>query len=454
MSGTTWRSQLRPASWRGIPFRFKAHNSEYGRRLVEFEYPLNDIGDLQDMGERMVRFTIVGYVLGDDYEDQLRQLINASRAYDTPGTLVHPYRGSLQVRCAGMRVTETNDEGRIGRFEFSFIQQPAQPGGPRVDTAAGVLSRIARVVTALRGAMAIGMLIAHDPTFLRNLALGMVSNFVSGAIGNLLGLPGGVVLGLLGEFQAIALQIDNPSGLSDAVTGSFGGYATAIVSANPTDTPQAALDAATAAATGATPGGITTAAGAAPGTVAPYNAVALTSPTGVITIATLPTGDPTFGLTPYASGWGVEYPIPIATTPLQLAQASTVGVLVALVRGGATLAIAQIYASTTWGSAQASAAAQVSLLALIDTQALTASAAGYDDLCETWQQLYAAVVTDMTTRAQHLPTLGAYAVSDSLPWLALAQRLYQDGTRADELVLLNDVAHPLFMPATGQALAT
>ena len=447
MSGSTWRSQLRKPSWRGIPFYWDQHATTYGNRLVEFEYPLNDVGAVQNLGNRIVAFSLAGYVLGEDAMDQLGKIINASVSKGF-GTLVHPTRGSMKVWCASIRVTESNREGRVGRFEFSFVVEPNQSVSVRVDTGAGVLSGLAKVVAAFHAALTLGLLIAQDPAFLRNLALGMLTSFVTSAIGDLVGLPGGVVAGLLTDFQAIAAQIDDPGALSDAVTGGFGDYAVAIAAANPTDTPQASLDAATAAATG------TSTATGSPGTVAPYNAVALTSSAGVTTIATLPTGDPTFGLTPYATSWGAGYPMPSGTSPLQIAQASTVGILVALIRGGATLAIAQIYASTTWGSAQAAAAAQVSLLALIDTQALTASAAGYDALCEAWGQLSVAVVTDMTTRAQQLPTLGAYAVSDSLPSLALAQRIYQDATRADELATLNAVPHPLFMPASGQALAS
>jgi len=37
--------------------------------------------------------------------------------------------------------------------------------------------------------------------------------------------------------------------------------------------------------------------------------------------------------------------------------------------------------------------------------------------------------------------------------LALAYRLYQDATRATQIVALNDAPHPLFMPLLGQVLA-
>jgi len=35
----------------------------------------------------------------------------------------------------------------------------------------------------------------------------------------------------------------------------------------------------------------------------------------------------------------------------------------------------------------------------------------------------------------------------------MAYRLYQDATRATQLVQFNDAPHPLFMPASGKALA-
>jgi prophage DNA circulation protein len=90
---------------------------------------------------------------------------------------------------------------------------------------------------------------------------------------------------------------------------------------------------------------------------------------------------------------------------------------------------------------------------LLDTRQLAAAAAGQDALFAAWQALASAALQDLTLRAQQLPQLIGYARPRPPAALALAYRLYQDATRASELVALNDARHPLFMPISGKALA-
>jgi prophage DNA circulation protein len=74
-----------------------------------------------------------------------------------------------------------------------------------------------------------------------------------------------------------------------------------------------------------------------------------------------------------------------------------------------------------------------------------------DDSYAAMVDLRAALVTDLTTRASSLPQLLDYTPNVTVPSLLVAQRLYGDATRADEIVLRNDVARPGFLPG-GQAL--
>jgi hypothetical protein len=67
--------------------------------------------------------------------------------------------------------------------------------------------------------------------------------------------------------------------------------------------------------------------------------------------------------------------------------------------------------------------------------------------------LHAAVIRDLQLRAIPLPRLIAFALPRSVPSLTLAQRIYADAGRADELGAENRVIHPAFMPASGQALS-
>ncbi|MFB0491945.1 prophage DNA circulation protein [Methylobacterium sp. OAE515] len=67
--------------------------------------------------------------------------------------------------------------------------------------------------------------------------------------------------------------------------------------------------------------------------------------------------------------------------------------------------------------------------------------------------LRAAMVRDLTDRSRPLPKLVTYTFGRGRSSLTLAQRLYGDAGRADELVAENDVVHPLFAPRAGRALS-
>ncbi len=68
--------------------------------------------------------------------------------------------------------------------------------------------------------------------------------------------------------------------------------------------------------------------------------------------------------------------------------------------------------------------------------------------------LHGAVVRDLGARARPLPRIVPYSFTTHLPLLTLANRLYGDAGRADELLAENrDTVHPLFMPADGRALS-
>ncbi len=105
-------------------------------------------------------------------------------------------------------------------------------------------------------------------------------------------------------------------------------------------------------------------------------------------------------------------------------------------------------------AADAASAAAAQLASLIDARAAAASAAQQDDLYSAWLALASVTSQDLAVRAQQLPRLIDYARPTPPAALSLAYRLYQDATRAPELVALNDAPHPLFLPITGKALAT
>lgn len=68
--------------------------------------------------------------------------------------------------------------------------------------------------------------------------------------------------------------------------------------------------------------------------------------------------------------------------------------------------------------------------------------------------LHAAVVRDLTDRGRPLPRMVSLSFTRSLPTLSLANRLYGDAKRSDELVDENKIVHPLFAPMSLRALAS
>lgn len=68
--------------------------------------------------------------------------------------------------------------------------------------------------------------------------------------------------------------------------------------------------------------------------------------------------------------------------------------------------------------------------------------------------LHAACAQDLSSRAQTLPRMLTFNFQKPVNSLWLAQYLYQDASRADELVAENNVQHPCFMPSPILALSS
>jgi hypothetical protein len=67
--------------------------------------------------------------------------------------------------------------------------------------------------------------------------------------------------------------------------------------------------------------------------------------------------------------------------------------------------------------------------------------------------IHAAVSNDLANRSRPLPRMAVFTFPTSLPALNIAQRIYSDPSRSDELVAENKVIHPLFMPPVIDALS-
>jgi hypothetical protein len=244
--------------------------------------------------------------------------------------------------------------------------------------------------------------------FIRDALAGNITALISD-LASLVGFPG-IPVGLLSAvYDAISAAGEDPAKLAVAIPDFFSAYAGAVTDILPVDDPT-------------------------------------TSSRGMP-----PVTDPSYGLAAFAT-WGSDLePVP-GTTPQRLQQAVDQAAIVALVQGSAVAALAQVYAHTQFASSADAESARDQLSDLIDAQATRAADAGDDIAYGGWMTVLGASVTDLTSRAQQLPLLLTYKLGASLPSLALAQRIYQDGSRAAELVARNAAPHPLFMPRDISAL--
>ncbi|MFH5923849.1 DNA circularization N-terminal domain-containing protein [Roseomonas xinghualingensis] len=118
----SWDEDLRPASWRGLPFGVWSLESRFGRALAVHEYPFRDSVSIEDLGRAGRRYRIIGFLIGDDVIEQEAAMIEAAEE-EGPGELMHPTLGSLMVSCQEFSPLWRHDLGRVVEVTFYFLEE-------------------------------------------------------------------------------------------------------------------------------------------------------------------------------------------------------------------------------------------------------------------------------------------------------------------------------------------
>ncbi|UFT92822.1 DNA circularization protein [Pectobacterium carotovorum] len=125
-----WEDHLHQASFRGVPFAVVAANGSFGRRQAVHEYPYRDSAWVEDVGRSTRKMTLRGFLIQDsakynapDVIKQRESLIAACEAFGS-GTLIHPTLGELTVSIpeGGLRISESMDSGRVFEFSLTIIE--------------------------------------------------------------------------------------------------------------------------------------------------------------------------------------------------------------------------------------------------------------------------------------------------------------------------------------------
>jgi prophage DNA circulation protein len=145
----SWRAGLKPGKFRNVPFYCRDTSNDAGQRLAIFEFPDGDTPEIQALGRGVKKYRLEIYVAGDNYMAQ-RDALEAALDADGAGTLVHPYKGPLQVYAEHpCQLKEMSASGRAAFFDVTFVEVGGAAPVPAPDTAAVAQSAAAAVLPVL-----------------------------------------------------------------------------------------------------------------------------------------------------------------------------------------------------------------------------------------------------------------------------------------------------------------
>lgn len=415
----TWREELLPASFRGVPFEVEGDSGSFGRRVQVHEYPQRDKPWTEDLGRATRAFEITAFLIGPDYLQQRDDFIAALET-EGPGLLVHPWYGELTVNVKDLaRVTHSRLNGGMCEISLSFVEAgelefpaAADSLGAQALVAADELAEISILDFAgisLDGLPSIPSL----PSF------------------SLPGLPSFSLDGLPSfGLDSLLSDIDVFDGLLEAASGGLD-FVKGLVPAWP-------LEALSLA--GTVLSGFDRARLFASSVMGMFNRTVL--PVEVVGSARL-NRNAVINLTALSRQYGGYVIAPTSAAPAtRQVQANRA-------------AVAQLYQRATLVQAAGMAAAmplpvyddavlvRESVAAAIEESTFEASDAVYVKL----QVLRSRVHTDITGRMAQSARLLDYTPRLVMPGLALAYELHEDPSREVELVERNGLRHPGFMPA-------
>lgn len=417
-------SQLKPASYKGVPFLWREQGGKVGRRTAEHEYPQRDKPYVEDLGRMIRPLTFSALLIGDDWQSQLNKLLGV---LEEPGSgeLVHPLFGTLTVYPRPCDWSYTLDRQRMVSLTLEFIEA-GDLSFPRATVNTG-----ARLGLAAGGWMDDVMAGLPDPslTGLAQLDVASVVAQVSQALSWVDGMVSDVVAAMGGVSGLVSAVLSAPANAQAAVNARlakvrpvFDGFSRLTRDAGRSAGASRSLAAVLPALRGPVDGGgvpplLPTAprAGAAPAT--PQQGAALT-------VAVLQSAMAWDGAQQLAQAPLVVAPRPRPEAPAVDAQAQQPLPAADVPVADDLEALRDTLNEALWQRAL-----------LLPAEPVRA--------VQTLRHAVAAHVQRVASQGERLVDVVPAAVT---PALVLAYRQYGDAHRADEIVERNQIPHPLFVP--------
>ncbi|WP_343618823.1 DNA circularization N-terminal domain-containing protein [Ralstonia sp.] len=456
-SGSGYWSQLRPASYNGVPFAVLSETGRFGRRSVVHEYPNKETMPwIEDLGLQTNVFRVSGFLVENslvygggpvlDQRDRLLKVIQGGATGSTKapglGTLVHPTYGTLKANCMEVEFGTSWDRGRVVEVRFVFVRggdrlypQAKKPTASAVESAASDLNassllsfakRIASAISA--GAQVVQSAVSTVVGWYQSVTtlihdVKRFWNSVSTLAGNFGRLFGGGNEGYAGS---------NPKAASTATVAS-------LISADTLN--RAAVVAAGSALT------------AAASNVGTDQTSFATAARAVVSALAASASSPSDGIRLLSSLLSYAPPPVVGSSQVAIAQTTMQTSCADLLRRATVSQIAVSASAYQPVSADDASEVRDAIAALLDSEITIAANQGEDGVYLSLRGLRQAVVADLDARGSGLASVQVFSFGNTLPALALANRLYRDATRSDELVSQANPIHPAFMPVKFSALS-
>jgi prophage DNA circulation protein len=118
-----WQDRLKPASFRGVAFYVDSNDITFSRRISEQRFPGREYVRVQDLGREANVYSVTAHVIGSEYDIEAESLMTALAAKGS-GKLVLPwYQGERLVFIRGpIRMRETVGEKGRAVIQFEAIE--------------------------------------------------------------------------------------------------------------------------------------------------------------------------------------------------------------------------------------------------------------------------------------------------------------------------------------------
>lgn len=412
----SWRDELRPGSFRGASFWTEDADVSGGRRVVVHQYPFRNTPFVEDIGGRAESYNVNAYIAASvrdpNYIPARDALLKALRA-DGPGELLHPYHGTMTVQCVSFVQGEAKERGGVAYFRLTFVEAGEN------QNPTGLENKPARMTGLSRSAMGLG-----KANFLGNYQSRLIPDFVTNSMAAILNEFGASVIGH-GERYAL-------NGQNNDIASATAAFLAAIVEAldDEAETADIVIALVTAVAE----------AFESPcrkyrqfdGT---YRAVGkrMANPLPRESVAML------MEMTIY----GETLPEVVGTTALRARQRANQTALIELIRHASLIEAARLAPFVDWKTYDVALDARDRLMTALEAAAL---AAADDGLYQCLSDLRVLVAETVPPESAQLPSLIAYTTNRTTPALRLAYDEYDDAGRFEEIVDMNGIRHPGFIP--------